>query len=66
MWYENGNKMFECNYSGEWYGGTTGKQITYYNNGKMAVSGEVNDLIKKKLGVFLMKAKYKSQRNSFK
>lgn len=47
MWYENGNKMFECNYSGEWSGGTTGKQITYYNNGKMAVSGEVNNFNQK-------------------
>ena len=52
MWYKNGNKMFECNYRGEWYGGTTGKQITYYNNGKMAVSGEVNDLNQKETWSF--------------
>ena len=53
MWYENGKKMFECNFTGdEWYGGTLGKQNTYYNNGKMAISGEVNNFNQKEIWNF--------------
>ncbi len=53
IWYQNGNKMFECNFTGEeWYGGTLGKQNTYYNNGKMAISGEVNNFNQKEIWNF--------------
>lgn len=53
MWYKNGKKMFECNFTGEeWYGGTLGKQNTYYNNGKMAISGEVNNFNQKEIWNF--------------
>tara|TARA_Y100000389_G_C17387928_1_gene478161 strand:- start:94 stop:1275 length:1182 start_codon:yes stop_codon:yes gene_type:complete len=52
MWYKNGNKMFECNYNDGWYGTTYGKQITYYKNGMMAVSGEVNNLNQKEVWDF--------------
>tara|TARA_B100000767_G_scaffold30247_1_gene26050 strand:- start:1115 stop:2305 length:1191 start_codon:yes stop_codon:yes gene_type:complete len=53
MWYKNGNKMFECNFTGEeWYGGTSGKQNTYYKNGKMAISGEVNNFNQKEIWNF--------------
>jgi antitoxin component YwqK of YwqJK toxin-antitoxin module len=43
MWYTNGNKMFECNYIGDGSGTTFGKRNTYYNNGVLSVSGEVNE-----------------------
>ena len=52
MWYKNGNKMFECNYRAGWYGTSPGKQITYYSNGMMAVSGKVNNYNQKEIWNF--------------
>jgi antitoxin component YwqK of YwqJK toxin-antitoxin module len=52
MWYKNGNKMFECNYRAGWYGTSPGKQITYYSNGMMSVSGEVNNYNQKEIWNF--------------
>ena len=50
MWYKNGNKMFECTFiNAQW---SSGKQITYYNNGVMAVSGEVNNYNQKEIWNF--------------
>ena len=52
MWYKNGNKMFECNYTVGWHTISSGKQITYYSNGMIAVSGEVNNYNQKEIWNF--------------